>query len=89
MIALSKSKQGCVSGLQLLGSTFAENTSYANHFNILQKSSTDIRYFPIRLCENGLDGDIANRVNDTCMDFSEKETKDLISKILKDIKEKI
>jgi hypothetical protein len=78
-----------IPGTVILGSTFAENTSYANHFNILQKSSTDIRYFPIRLCENGLDGDIANRVNDTCMDFSEKETKDLISKILKDIKEKI
>jgi|TARA_B110000908_G_C10222379_1_gene436043 ADP-heptose:LPS heptosyltransferase len=76
-------------GTIILGSTFAENTSYANHFQILRKPNTDIRYFPIRLCENGIDGDIANRVNDTCMDFSEKETKELISKILKDIKEKV
>ena len=76
-------------GTVILGSTFVENTSYSNHFQILKKPNTDIRYFPIRLCENGIDGDLANRVNDTCMDFSEEETKELISKILKDIKEKI
>ena len=76
-------------GTVILGSTFVENTSYSNHFQILKKPNTDIRYFPIRLCEHGIDGDLANRVNDTCMDFSEEETKELISKILKDIKEKI
>lgn len=76
-------------GTIILGSTFAENTSYAKHFQIIKKENADIRYFPIRLCEGGIDGDIANRVNDTCMDFSEKETKEIISKILKHIKEKI
>ena len=48
-------------GTVILGSTFVENTSYSNHFQILKKPNTDIRYFPIRLCENGIDGDLANR----------------------------
>jgi ADP-heptose:LPS heptosyltransferase len=75
-------------GTVILGSTFAENVSYPSHFQILQKQPLDIKYLPIRIAEQ-VDGDLANRYNDTCMDFTEKETKELIEKIRADIKKKI
>lgn len=75
-------------GTVILGSTFAENITYPKHFQIYQKTPVDIKYFPIRITEQ-LDGDLANRYNDTCMDFTEKETKDLIDKIKEDIKKKL
>jgi ADP-heptose:LPS heptosyltransferase len=75
-------------GTVILGSTFAENTSYEDHFQVLRKPNTEIRYFPIRMCEMGVDGDIANRVNDTCMDFTDEELDDIIKKIIKDIEDK-
>lgn len=73
----------------ILGSTFAENITYPDHFQILQKTPVDIRYFPIRLLEQGIDGDIANRYNDTCMDFTPEQEKDFIKKIMNDIEEKV
>lgn len=76
-------------GTVILGSTFAENITYPDHFQILQKTPVDIRYFPIRLLEHGIDGDIANRYNDTCMDFTQEQEKDFIKKILNDIEEKV
>lgn len=75
-------------GTVILGSTFAINVSYPEYFNIIQKQPLDIKYSPIRIAE-GLDGDLANRYNDTCMDFTEKETKEVIEKIRVDIKKKI
>jgi ADP-heptose:LPS heptosyltransferase len=75
-------------GTVILGSTFVENISYAKHFQIIQKTPVDIKYFPIRIADSGLDGDLANRYNDTCMDFTDKETKDIIEKIRADIKKK-
>jgi ADP-heptose:LPS heptosyltransferase len=75
-------------GTVILGSTFAENISYSKHFQILQKTPVDIKYFPIRFAENGMDGDLANRYNDSCMDFTDKEVKDIIEKIRVDIKKK-
>jgi hypothetical protein len=76
-------------GTVILGSTFAENITYSDHFQILQKTPVDIRYFPIRISENGIDADIANRYNDSCMDFTEKETNELIEKIREHIKKKV
>ncbi|MDB4348955.1 hypothetical protein OAA64_01375 [bacterium] len=76
-------------GTVILGSTFAENITYPDHFQIIQKTPVDIRYFPIRLLEHGIDGDIANRYNDTCMDFTKEEEQDIIDKILKDIEVKV
>lgn len=76
-------------GTVILGSTFAENVTYPEYFQILQKQPVDIRYFPIRLLEGGLDGDIANRYNDTCMDFTPEEENEFCKKILDDIKSKV
>ena len=75
-------------GTVILGSTFAENVTYKDHFQILQKPNTKIEYFPIRLCEQGVDADIANRKNDSTMDFNDKELADIIKKIIKDIEDK-
>ena len=84
-IAYAFNKPGTV----ILGSTFAENVSYPDYFQILQKQPVDIRYFPIRLLEGGIDGDIANRYNDTCMDFTSEEENEFMKKILDDIKLKV
>jgi len=75
-------------GTVILGSTFAENVSYPGHFQIIQKQPVDIKYSPIRIAEM-VDGDLANRYNDTCMDFTDKEFDAIIEKIKADIKKKI
>jgi ADP-heptose:LPS heptosyltransferase len=75
-------------GTVILGSTFVENVSYADHFQIIQKQPLDIKYSPLRIAEQ-LDADLANRYNDSCMDFDEAATKNIIEKIRADIKKKI
>lgn len=75
-------------GTVILGSTFAENITYQEHFQVIQKTPVDIKYFPIRIAETGLDGDLANRYNDSCMDFSEEEIETILSKIKADIKKR-
>lgn len=74
-------------GSIILGSTFAENISYPKHFNILEKKGIKKKYSPIRI--DGLDGELINRYNDTCMDFTRKELDDITNKILVDAKKKI
>lgn len=74
-------------GSVILGATFAENVTYPQHFQIIQKQPVDIKYSPIRIAEM-VDGDLANRYNDTCMDFTEKEFDAIIEKIRSDIKKK-
>lgn len=74
-------------GTVILGSTFAENISYPDHFQILYRSNHDVMYSPIRI--QNIDSDLADRYNDTCMDFTEKEIDELIEKIRSDIKLKI
>ena len=84
-------------GSVILGSTFAENISYPKHFNIVEKPSNYFRmedgtfkfkrYSPIRI--EGLDGELTNRKNDTCMDFSEQELKDITNNILKHIEKNV
>ena len=74
-------------GSIILGSTFAENISYPKHFNILEKKGIKKKYSPIRI--DGLDGELINRYNDTCMDFTRKELDDITNKILVDIKKKV
>lgn len=76
-----------IPGTVIMGSTFVENVSYGNHFQIIEKQGADKKYFPIRIAE-GINGELVNRYNDTCMDFDEKETKEIIDKILSDIKKK-
>ena len=74
-------------GSVILGSTFAENISYPNHFNIVEKPDTPKVYSPIRI--DGLDGALANRTNDTCMDFTQHQLEFLTKNILKDIEKKL
>jgi ADP-heptose:LPS heptosyltransferase len=81
-LAYSFNKPGTV----ILGSTMEKNITYANHFQILRKPNIDIVYDPIRI--QCLDSDLAQRYNDSCMDFTDKEVKDMIEKIRVDIKKK-
>lgn len=74
-------------GSVILGSTFAENISYPDHFQVLKRPGQQVMYSPIRI--QNIDSDLADRYNDTCMDFSEKELDELIEKIRVDIKKKI
>lgn len=71
-------------GTVILGSTFAKNISYPDHFQILERPGFEKRYSPIRL--EGVDSELADRLNDTAMDFTPEETEELISKIREDIK---
>jgi hypothetical protein len=73
-------------GSVILGATFAENISYPKHFNIVEKSSNDIHkvYSPIRI--NSRDTELADRKNDTCMDFTQSELDLIVQNILKHIK---
>lgn len=74
-------------GSIILGSTFAENISYPNHFNILEKKDVKKKYSPIRI--HGLDGELIDRYNDTCMDFTKQELDDITNKIVSHIKRKV
>lgn len=76
-----------IPGTVIMGSTFAVNTSYPNYFNILEKKDINRRYSPIRI--QGIDTELANRINDSCMDFDKKELEDITNKILLNIKQKI
>ena len=69
-----------------LRTLFAENISYPNHFNIVEKAYNDINkvYSPIRI--NSIDSELADRHNDTCMDFSQSELDIIVQNILKHIK---
>ena len=83
-------------GSVILGSTFAKNISYPDHFNIVEKPSNLLmdqygslihkHYSPIRI--EGLDSELANRKNDTCMDFSKEELEDITNNIMGDIRQK-
>lgn len=76
-------------GSVIIGSTFAQNISYPDHFNILEKPNNYFskQYSPIRI--EGMDSELANRKNDTCMNFTEREIKDITNNILKDIEKRI
>jgi len=73
-------------GTVILGSTFAENISYPDFFNIYEKSGIK-KYSPLRI--NGIDCHLADRINDTKMDLTDEEIDDLIKSIEKDISEKV
>jgi ADP-heptose:LPS heptosyltransferase len=74
-------------GTIILGSTFAENISYPDFFNIFEKKGGVKKYSPLRI--NGIDSHLADRLNDTRMDFSDKEIDELIKNIEKDISIKV
>ena len=74
-------------GSVIMGSTYPENVSYPKHFNIVEKGDNPRVYSPIRI--DGMDGALANRVNDTCMDFTPNELEFITKDILKDIEKKV
>ena len=71
-------------GSVILGSTFAENISYPN---IVEKKGIEKKYSPIRI--HGLDGELIDRYNDSCMDFNQRELEEIANNILHHIKQKI
>lgn len=70
-------------GTVVLGSTFAVNVSFPEHFNIIEKKGAVKRYSPIRIA--GFASEEADRLNDTLMDFSKEELKAMIENIKKHI----
>jgi len=70
-------------GTVILGSTFAINVSFPEHFNIIEKKDAVKRYSPIRIA--GFASEEADRLNDTLMDFSKEELKSMIDNIKKHI----
>lgn len=72
-----------VPGTVILGSTFAINVSYPEYFNIIEKKDIEKRYSPIRIA--GFASEEADRLNDTLMDFTKEELKEMIANIKKHI----
>lgn len=79
-IARAFDKKGTV----ILGSTFKENISYSDWFNIWEKPNFNKTYSPIRI--NSIDCMFADRLNDKAMDLSDEEFESLYQSILKDMK---
>ena len=74
-----------IPGSVIFGSTFPVNTSYPDYFNIIENKSHK-KYSPIRL--TGLDTMLANRLNESCMKFSDKELTEIFNNITIDIERK-
>lgn len=72
-------------GTVIYGSTFPINTSYPDYFQILEKEGIK-KYSPIRIA--GLDSVMADRLNESLMDFSEKEVKEIYDSIVADIEKR-
>jgi ADP-heptose:LPS heptosyltransferase len=71
-------------GTIFCGSTFPINTTYPEHFNIIEKQGYNRVYSPIRIA--GFASEEADRLNDGIMDFSKDELKKIISSIREHIK---
>lgn len=69
-------------GTVILGSTFAENVSYPDHFQILEKTNFIKTYSPIRT--SPFNEYLANKLNDTAMDFTDEELDNFVDLIVKD-----
>lgn len=73
-------------GTVIIGSTFPINTSYPNYFNIIEKN-VEKKYSPIRI--SNTESDLINRLNESTMQFTEKEINDMFINICKDIEKKV
>jgi hypothetical protein len=65
-------------GTIILGSTFAANISYPDHFNILKKDG-EPKYSPLRISMT--EASLADRINDTRMSFTDKEINQFLESI--------
>lgn len=73
-------------GTVIIGSTFPINTSYPNHFNIIEKDIPKV-YSPIRI--SGLESHLADRVNEATVEFTDDEINGIYASIVKDIEKKV
>lgn len=72
-------------GTVILGSTFVQNVVLdPSYFNVVDKKVEEKVYQPIRI--SGLGSMEADRLNDRLMDFSKKETGEIIKSIISHIK---
>ena len=76
-----------IPGTVILGSTYAENISYPDYFQIIENENVAKTYSPIRAV--GFDSHLADRLNDKCMEFDDDQINKIYSQITKDIKEKV
>jgi hypothetical protein len=74
-------------GTIVCGSTFPVNITYPEHFNIVEKKDAIRHYSPIRIA--GFASEEADRLNDTIMDFSKDELKQIIANIRAHIKKTV
>ena len=73
-------------GTVIIGSTFPINTSYPDFFNIIEKDIPKV-YSPIRI--SGLESHLADRVNETTVEFTDDEINGIYASIVKDIEKKV
>ena len=73
-------------GTVLIGSTYAINTSYPKYFNIIERD-VDKKYSPIRI--SGLEGHLADRINEATVEFTDEEIGKMYENIVKDIEKKV
>jgi len=72
-------------GTVVLGSTFAVNVSYPQHFNIWEKPGFGKRYSPIRISD--FNAHLTDRINDQALSLSDDEFETLYSSIDSHIKQ--
>lgn len=78
-IARGLDKKGTI----LYGSTFPINTSYPDWFNIIDRDKDTRVYSPLRLSH--VDSEFADRLNDECMMYPEKEVPEIIQTIINNV----
>lgn len=72
-----------IKGTVILGSTFKENISYDNWFNIFEKENITKQYSPLRI--NGLDCMLSDRLNDCNLDLSDKDLDIIFESVMEDM----
>ena len=73
-------------GTVIVGSTFAINTTYPKYFNIVERD-VQKKYSPIRI--SGLEGHLADRINEATVEFTDEEINAMYANIVKDIESKV
>tara|TARA_R110000803_G_scaffold13430_7_gene37768 strand:- start:8 stop:934 length:927 start_codon:yes stop_codon:yes gene_type:complete len=73
-------------GTVVLGSTFAINTTYPAYFNIIERDTPKV-YSPIRI--SNLEGHLADRINESTVEFTDEEINKMYESIVKDIEKKV
>lgn len=74
-------------GLVIMGSTFEKNVSYEDYenFTFYRNNRVKTKYSPIRI--GGMDGEMADRLNEEVMKFNETEVQEMKEIILNGVKD--